>query len=709
MYYTNADSLLNKRDELTALVNVHQFDIIGITEVLPKNRNSSIDDVEWCIPGYNKFSENFDDYTGRGIIVYIKESITAVILQTNYTHVEVVQVAIPLEGRHSLLIQCIYRSPNSDKDCIDELKDILTRDTINGVKYTHRLIFGDFNLKGINWEEQESFESVTHISSLFLEYVRDSFLYQHVKDFTRYRDGQEPSILDLIFTNEEDMIQHLDYKPPIGNSDHVSLVFKFLTGSVYRKYDKVDKRQYFKGNYPAVNDNLASVNWEKELAQSDIEDTWGRFTDIINKEILINIPVRKSSLKTFNTPWMNNETLTSVIKKRRAWNKYAHCRNPTNWEKYKDARRDANSDVRKAKFEYERGIATNIKTNSKDFWTYVRSKTKVKDSIEGLEDNDGLLHTDNTEKASLLNEYFKSVFTDEDIHTIPHFEKKTDCNINDIDISEENVKKLLSKLNVKKTQGTDNLHPKFLAESSTSIARACTIIFKKSLSEGKLPICWKEANVTAIYKKGNRSQPSNYRPISLTSIVCKTMEKIIRDQLIKYMEENSLFSEHQHGFRSGRSCITQLIEAIELWTEEVDMRNSVDVIYLDFKKAFDTVPHQRLLKKLSSYGIQGKLYSWIEDFLKERKQKVVLNGEESEWAPVSSGIPQGSVLGPTLFLIYINDLPEVVNSCIKLFADDTKLYMRANTIIDQENLQSDLDNLVQWSVDWQLQFNPLPK
>ena len=193
---------------------------------------------------------------------------------------------------------------------------------------------------------------------------------------------------------------------------------------------------------------------------------------------------------------------------------------------------------------------------------------------------------------------------------------------------------------------------------------------------------WKEANVSAIHKKGNRNQPSNYRPISLTSIVCKTMEKIIRDQLIKYMEANTLFSEYQHGFRSGRSCITQLIEAIEMWTEEVDMRNSVDVIYLDFQKAFDTVPHQRLLKKLSAYGIQGKLYSWIEDFLKERKQKVVLNGEESEWAPVSSGIPQGSVLGPTLFLIYINDLPEVVNSCIKLFADDTKLYMRANNIVD---------------------------
>ena len=131
----------------------------------------------------------------------------------------------------------------------------------------------------------------------------------------------------------------------------------------------------------------------------------------------------------------------------------------------------------------------------------------------------------------------------------------------------------------------------------------------------------------------------------------------------------------------------------------------MDVVYLDFQKAFDTVPHQRLLKKLAAYGIHGHLYSWIEDFLKERKQKVVLNGEESSWATVSSGIPQGSVLGPTLFLIYINDLPEVVDSVIKLFADDTKLYNRVNTVTDMEYLQKDLDNLVKWSADWQLRFN----
>ena len=651
-------------------------------------------------------SENFDGYTGRGIIIYVKETITAVKLNSNYKYIEAVQIAVPLAGRNSLLIQCVYRSPNSDKECVEDLKNILSCDIINGVKYTHRLMFGDFNLKGINWCDQESLESVNHITSLFMEYVRDSFLYQHVREYTRYREGQEPSVLDLIFTNEEDMVQHLDYRSPMGNSDHISLVFTFITGSVNRKNVRVDKRQYFKGNYTAVNESLSSVNWQEELAHSDIEDAWRRFADIINKEISNNIPVRKSSHHVFNTPWMNNEALTSIVKKRKAWRKYAYCRNTTNWKLYTEARGKANSDVRKAKYEFEKGIAANIKTNAKDFWTYVRSKTKVKDSIEGLVDVDGVLHTENTKKASLLNDYFKSVFTIEDTQNIPEFvDRNRNCSIDTVDISEEQVEKLLSKLNVKKTQGTDNLHPKLLAESSKSIAQACSIIFRLSLSEGKLPSCWKEANVTAIHKKGDRSNPSNYRPISLTSVVCKTMEKIVRNELIEYMENNNLFSVHQHGFRSGRSCVTQLIEVIEKWTEETDNRNSVDVIYLDFQKAFDTVPHQRLLKKLAAYGIHGHLYSWIEDFLKERKQKVVLNGEESSWATVSSGIPQGSVLGPTLFLIYINDLPEVVDSVIKLFADDTKLYNRVNTVTDMEYLQKDLDNLVKWSADRQLRFN----
>ncbi|KAK3107559.1 hypothetical protein FSP39_017306 [Pinctada imbricata] len=176
------------------------------------------------------------------------------------------------------------------------------------------------------------------------------------------------------------------------------------------------------------------------------------------------------------------------------------------------------------------------------------------------------------------------------------------------------------------------------------------------------------------------------------------MEKFIRDAIMSHMENNNLFTTHQHGFRKKRSCVTQLIEVIEDWTRELDKGNNIDSIYLDFQKAFDKVPHKRLTEKRKGYGISGCL-------LTDRKQRVVLNGSESEWTDVTSGIPQGSVLGPTLFLLYINDLPDVVNNIVKLFADDTKLYSVVNTNAEQDRMQNDIDKLQEWSDKWLLKFN----
>ena len=183
------------------------------------------------------------------------------------------------------------------------------------------------------------------------------------------------------------------------------------------------------------------------------------------------------------------------------------------------------------------------------------------------------------------------------------------------------------------------------------------------------------------------------------------MERIIRDKLVNYLEINKLLSNDQHGFRSGRSCTTQLLEIIELWTSYVDDKKAFDCIYLDFAKAFDKVPHNKLLHKLKSYGIIGKLHSWISNFLTNREQRVNINGKYSETRPVTSGIPQGSVLGPILFIIYINDLPDQVNSYLKIFADDTKFFRLITDIIDRQDLQHDLNKVLEWSHKWQLPFN----
>ena len=169
------------------------------------------------------------------------------------------------------------------------------------------------------------------------------------------------------------------------------------------------------------------------------------------------------------------------------------------------------------------------------------------------------------------------------------------------------------------------------------------------MEEEKIPTIWKKANVTAIFKKGEKSKAENHRPISLTSVPGKLMERLVKNAIVEHMTTNNLFSEAQHGFSKGKSCVTQLLEYLEDITEAMDNRNDVDVIYLDFCKAFDKIPHRRLLKKLEKYGIKGKVLNWIKDFLSERQQRVFIKGSSSTWTDVASGVPQGSVLGTTLF------------------------------------------------------------
>ena len=211
---------------------------------------------------------------------------------------------------------------------------------------------------------------------------------------------------------------------------------------------------------------------------------------------------------------------------------------------------------------------------------------------------------------------------------------------------------------------------------------------------------WKAATVTALHKKGPKNDASNYRPISLTSIVCKIYEKIIREHLLEHVSAN--IARQQHGFVAGRSCLSNLLECIDIINDMLASGDDVDVFYLDFQKAFDTVPHYRLITKLQNYGITGKTLAVISDFLSGRLFNVKVGDSQSQSHTVTSGIPQGSVLGPLLFLLYINDLPESIKNFVSLFADDVKLYGRASHYFDN---QCDIDKLGEWQDCWLLRFN----
>ena len=267
------------------------------------------------------------------------------------------------------------------------------------------------------------------------------------------------------------------------------------------------------------------------------------------------------------------------------------------------------------------------------------------------------------------------------------------------------MEKQLKKLDVNKSAGPDGFHPRVLKELSKEISCPLAITFQRSLSEGFLPMDWKTGNVIPIHKKGNRQLASNYRPISLTSTIGKVMESIIRNEVMDHLIDNDILHDAQHGFTPGRSCCTQLMKQMEDWTRLLDLGKPIDVCYLDVIKAFDTVPHQWLLKKVQAYGIEHQVLKWIEAFLIGRVQRVAIGGDFSEWTTVISGVPQGSVLGPQLFVLYVNDLPCKISNGIQIYADDTKIYGEVTTSTQRDSMQEDLNKAASWAKSWQLTFN----
>jgi len=354
-------------------------------------------------------------------------------------------------------------------------------------------------------------------------------------------------------------------------------------------------------------------------------------------------------------------------------------------------------------------IASNIKCDKKSFYAYARSKAKSKIQISSVSDYKGRQIHDDLEMAEAFNVYFTSVFTREDVSSLPDpvdiFTDLDDKKLLVVAFTIEDVKDQLEKLRVDKAAGVDGLSPRFLMEIKNEIAYPLFILFEKSLCTTCIPEDWKCANVTPIYKNGNRNLTENYRPVSLTSQICKMFESIRRDALVHHLESKCLINDSQHGFRKGRLCLTNLLTFLEKVTGYIDSGSNVDTVFLDFAKAFDKVPHYRLAMKLASHGIGGKVHDWLVEWLSGRYQRVCLRGSLSSWLAVLNGVPQGSVLGPILFLIYINDLDIGIKNCLLKFADDTKVFGKISDPTGHFLLQDDINQLIEWSADWQMLFN----
>jgi hypothetical protein len=265
--------------------------------------------------------------------------------------------------------------------------------------------------------------------------------------------------------------------------------------------------------------------------------------------------------------------------------------------------------------------------------------------------------------------------------------------------------KQLKNINTSKAIGPDTIPSIFLKNCANELVDGLSDIFQYSLNHGELPNDWRDANVSPVFKKGDRHLVENYKPVSLTSVTSKILEHIICSHLLKHFEKYQILSSLNHGFRSAYSTETQLIVTMHDLLSTFDKKQQVDVAILDFSKAFDTVPHDLLLLKMANYGVNGSLLQRLSSFLKHRSMNVVVDGTHSRSVHVESGVPQGTVLGPLMFLCHINDLPLSVKSYVRLFADDCLLYRTIHTMQDHIDLQSDLHQLEIWAETWGMKFN----
>jgi hypothetical protein len=300
------------------------------------------------------------------------------------------------------------------------------------------------------------------------------------------------------------------------------------------------------------------------------------------------------------------------------WKRFQASKSYNDKVEYRRVANLATTAFRKARLTFESKLAKEIKTNPKSFYAYVRSKSRTKDKVCPLKDDTGTTVVDDDKVCNVLNNYFSSVFTREDLNCEAEdfpilellFSGDQNDVLQDVLISEEIVLSRLKKLNVNKAPGIDDIVPLVLVKTADVICKPLSIIFCESLSTGIVPSDWRKANVTAIFKQGAKDNPGNYRPVSLTSQVCKLMESVLKDAVVDHLDRLNLIKASQHGFRKNRSCLTNLLEYLHYVSSHVDCGEAVDVIYLDLQKAFDKVPHKRLLMKIEAYGVRGSPVDW---------------------------------------------------------------------------------------------------
>ncbi|XP_052786222.1 uncharacterized protein LOC128221661 [Mya arenaria] len=457
--------------DIERYVDEHEPDIITLTEVKPKNCKVPLQETELRIEGYHPPVHNLDA-EGRGICIYVSSQFGLELLkiddENSLNFNESVWVKVIVDNRKTIVLGCVYRSPSSGNDNNRGLEKLLRH--ISDMNFHDLIIVGDFNYPDIDWENCVA-DRENSDSDLFAECVKDCFLIQHVDEPTRYRGNQRPSILDLVMTNEENVISDLQYHAPFGNSDHCCLAFEYKC-IAETKSTKTKKYKYDKGDYVGMRENLSSIDWTEELKDQTTQEAWDIFSGILDTAMQTHIPTHTGGgiRKLKRQSYMDKQGMRLAKAKQRAWKRFTDTEDPHDYQKYCTARNKLRSYTRELRKNFEEELARDVKVNPKAFWKYASSKLTVKSGVSDLKDSEGNLHGDDSSKAEILNEFFCSVFTKEDVTHIPDLDDRSEGHeLLETLISEEMIMRHLQKLKISKSSGPDSFHPRVLKEVAEAI------------------------------------------------------------------------------------------------------------------------------------------------------------------------------------------------------------------------------------------------
>ena len=711
--YTNIRGLRTNFPSVKAFAIKESPHFLALSET---GLNPSISNTEFNIPGYCPLITKHDPLKrhGHGLGVYVKEGFPCG-RDTSHEDVDSPYMCFRLALLHSTaFIFTLYRPQDDGCAVIDKIASQIDKILANHPSANIH-ICGDFNVHHEEWlvHSNKTDTEGRHCHDFSVAYELSQIIDSptHIPDVV----GQYPNLLDLYLTTCPDVCSSY-VSSPLGRSDHC-MVTVAIDVQCKQSSDVPFHRtvyRYSKADWDGFRSYIADapLDYIFKFRASKVASL---ITDWVTTGMDTFIPHKKYQQKPNSQPWFTPECAAAIAHRNHFFHLYHQNRCAVTQAAFHNARNQCQMVLRDAKSSYAKSIQDRIdqeRLGSREFWRITnkilnRGKSPIPTIINGPE-----VISSSSDKAKLFGSIFASNSTlDDSNHPLPGFPSCTDSLVSDIKISVKEVSRLIHDLESTKATGPDQVPVVVLKNLSPEISPILTKLFNRCVKEKCFPSSWKVSSICPVFKNsGERSSPSQYRPISLLSVISKIFESILNRHILNHLSKNNLLVDVQYGFRSARSTADVLTVISHRISEALDSTYDARAIALDISKAFDQVWHKGLLHKLSSYGISGRVHSIIKSFLSGRSMKVVVNGQSSKVHAINAGVPQGSVLGPTLFLIFINDLPDsVIRSFINIFADDTTIYGTTSKNVNHSdlapNLSSDLSVTVQWGTKWLVKFN----